>query len=301
MQFTKMHGSGNDYIYIYTDTPDFDPKVKNEETIRRLSDRHFGIGGDGVIFINKVTDGSAAFEMEMYNSDGSYGEMCGNGIRCVAKYVYDNGLTDVTKGLKILSGGSVKELDLTVEDGRVTSVTVDMGLPEIAAAQVPCLLTSNKKVALPATAEKKDACVEAEIEAAGWTWKTTAVSMGNPHTVVFLKSRNELDHFEIEKIGPLFEHHAAYPERVNTEYVFVEDRKNVYMRVWERGAGETLACGTGCCAVATACVLSDLTDNEVTIHALGGDIICRLDEATGHVYMTGPAVTVFCGEISEGI
>ena len=297
MKFTKMHGSGNDYIYIYTDAPDFDPSVKNEETIRRLSDRHFGIGGDGVIFINPVTDGSAAFEMEMYNSDGSYGEMCGNGIRCVAKYVYDNGLSDTTKGLKILSGGSVKELDLTVEDGKVVRVSVDMGLPEIAAAQVPCLLTTNKKVALPASAKEKDACVEAEIDAAGWTWKTTAVSMGNPHTVVFLKSKNELDHFDITKIGPMFEHHAAFPERVNTEYVFVEDRKNVHMRVWERGAGETLACGTGCCAVATACVLSDFTEHEVTIHALGGDIICRLDEATGHIFMTGPAVTVFEGTI----
>ena len=297
MQFTKMHGSGNDYIYIYTDTPDFDPSVKNEETIRYLSDRHFGIGGDGVIFINKVTDHSADFEMEMYNSDGSYGEMCGNGIRCVAKYVYDNGLTRETKGLKILSGGSVKALDLTVEKGKVSSVCVDMGLPEIAAAQVPCLLTSNKKVALTEGAAAKDACVEAEIEAAGWTWKTTAVSMGNPHTVVFLKSKEELDHFDIEKIGPMFEHHAAYPERVNTEFVYVESKDSVHMRVWERGAGETLACGTGCCAVATACILSALTEDEVMIHALGGDISCRLDRTTGHIFMTGPAVSVFTGEM----
>ncbi|MBQ9512332.1 MAG: diaminopimelate epimerase [Lachnospiraceae bacterium] len=297
MQFTKMHGSGNDYIYIYTNTPDFDPKVKNEETIRQLSDRHFGIGGDGVIFINQVTDGSAAFEMEMYNSDGSYGEMCGNGIRCVAKYVYDKGLTDVTKGLKIKSAGSVKELDLTVEHGVVTSVCVDMGMPEINASKVPCLLTTNRKETLCEGGAKVDACVEVEIEAAGWTWKTTAVSMGNPHTVVFLKSKNELDHFEIEKIGPMFEHHAAFPERVNTEFVYIEDESNVYMRVWERGAGETLACGMGCCAVATACVLSGLTKDEVTIHALGGDITCRLDNKTGHIFMTGPATTVFEGSL----
>lgn len=278
MKFTKMHGCGNDYIYVngYKEQIAADRKP---ELVRRLSDRHFGIGGDGVIFINPGK--SASFEMEMYNADGTRAQMCGNGIRCVAKYVYDYGLTDQTS-ITIESFGQVKHLDLTLGgDGKVETVRVNMGAPVLTASEIP-VVSDHEQV------------IDEEIEVDGQHYRMTCVSMGNPHAVVFL---NHLTEDEL-KAGPHFEHHARFPERVNTEFVRVIDRNTVQMRVWERGTGETLACGTGCCATVVACVLNGLTDNKVTVKVLGGEILCEWDQSENLVYMTGPAETVFDGEIA---
>lgn len=288
MKFTKMHGCGNDYIYVngFSEHIDADRKP---ELVRRLSDRHFGIGGDGVIFINPGQN--AEFEMEMYNADGTRAQMCGNGIRCVAKYVYDYGLTDKTV-ITIESFGKVKYLELTLgSDNRVSTVRVNMGAPILNAAEIPVL--SNK-----------DQVVSEEIEVKGQRYKMTCVSMGNPHAVVFindiLDEKNlEIEDFDIEAVGPYFENHARFPERTNTEFVRVIDRNNVQMRVWERGTGETLACGTGCCATTVACVLNGLTDTKVHVKVPGGEILCEWDRQENLVYMTGPAVTVFDGEIDD--
>lgn len=248
--------------------------------MRRLSDRHFGIGGDGVIFINPGK--RASFEMEMYNADGTRAQMCGNGIRCVAKYVYDYGLTDQTS-ITIESFGQVKYLCLTLgADGKVSTVRVNMGAPILTASEIP-VVSGNEQV------------VDEDIEVDGQHYKMTCVSMGNPHAIVFLK---HLSDFEIEKIGPRFEHHTRFPERVNTEFVRVIDRNTVQMRVWERGTGETLACGTGCCATVVACVLNGLTDTKVTVKVLGGELLCEWEQTENLVYMTGPAETVFDGEIA---
>ncbi|MBE5835876.1 MAG: diaminopimelate epimerase [Butyrivibrio sp.] len=287
MRFTKMEGCGNDYVYINGAVE----KVALEdkpELVRRLSDRHFGIGSDGVIFINPVEDGSADFEMEMYNADGSRSEMCGNGIRCVAKYVYDHRMTD-KETVKIVSSGAVKILDLTVENSYVTKVKVDMNAPILEPSKVP--------VALDAEAMKRDKIVDYPITVNGTEYHMTCVSMGNPHAVVFLPEGTDIKAFDIESVGPLFENHEFFPNRTNTEFVVVDDARNVHMRVWERGTGETLACGTGCCATAVACVLNDKTEDEITVHVLGGDIICKWDRELNTVFMTGPATTVFEGEI----
>ena len=256
MKFTKMQGCGNDYVYVNGFTEKLSPEEK-PEIVRSLSDRHFGIGGDGVIFINPAEE--ADFEMEMYNADGSRSEMCGNGIRCVAKYVYDKGLTD-KKDITIVSAGKIKYLKLTVEGktatdrGQVTLVQVNMGNPILAPAEVP--------VTVEATQETADgpAVVNAPIMVDNTEYHMTCVSMGNPHAIVFMEGVKDLD---IEKIGPKFEHHTCFPNRTNTEFVEILDRKNVFMRVWERGTGETLACGTGCCATAVACVLNGLDRKSV--------------------------------------
>ena len=281
MKFTKMHGCGNDYLYING----FEEKLSAEEKpdwVRKVSDRHFGVGGDGAIFINPGKE--AEFEMEMYNADGTRAQMCGNGIRCVAKFVYDKGLTDKTS-ITVESFGKVKYLDLTLgEDGKVASVKVNMGAPILNAKEVPVVSDNDKVINEP-------------IVVNGDTYNMTCVSMGNPHAVVFLEGYDDLKDFEIEKIGPFFESHERFPERVNTEFVRVIDRQTVQMRVWERGTGETLACGTGCCAIAVACVLNGLTDNKITIQVLGGEIVCEWDEERNLVFMTGPATTVFEGEI----
>lgn len=281
MKFTKMHGCGNDYVYING----FEEKISAEEKpdlVRKISDRHFGIGGDGAIFINPGKD--AEFEMEMYNADGTRAQMCGNGIRCVAKFVYDKGLTNKTN-ITIESFGKVKYLDLTLgEDGKVASVRVNMGAPIINAKEVP-VISDNEQV------------INEPIEVEGVTYNMTCVSMGNPHAVVFLDGYDDLRDFEIEKIGPHFENHKRFPERVNTEFVRIIDKNTVQMRVWERGTGETLACGTGCCAIAVACVLNGLTNNRITIQVLGGEIVCEWDQEKNLVFMTGPATTVFEGEI----
>ena len=246
-----------------------------------MSDRHFGVGGDGVIFINASDE--ADFEMEMWNADGTRGEMCGNGIRCVAKYVYDKGLTDKTE-LSILSGGKVKYLKLEVEGGKVLTAKVNMGKPVFVPGEIP--------VVMPEGAER---AVDVPIEAGGETYRMTCVSMGNPHVVLFV---DDVAGLKLENIGPLFEHHARFPKRINTEFVKVVDRSHVEMRVWERGSGETLACGTGACASVAACVLNDLTDNAVTVKLLGGELVIEWDREEDVIYMTGPAATVYEGEIS---
>lgn len=275
LKFTKMEGLGNDYVYVNG----FTEHVENKpEVVRKISDRHFGIGGDGVIFINPCEN--ADFEMEMWNADGTRSEMCGNGIRCVAKYVYDHGMTDKTS-ITIESAGKLKYLDLTVEQGKVSMVRVNMGTPELTAANVP-VVSENEQV------------IDEPITVCGKEYRMTCVSMGNPHAIVYMDNVADL---EIEKIGPFFENHERFPKRVNTEFVRIIDRNTVEMRVWERGTGETLACGTGSTATAVACVLNGLTDEKVTVKLLGGDLFIEWDREKNLAYMTGPATTVFEGEV----
>lgn len=274
MRFTKMHGCGNDYVYINC----FEETVENpNELAIQVSDRHFGIGSDGLILIcpSKVAD----FQMKMYNADGSMGEMCGNGIRCVAKYVYDHGMADKTH-ITIETGAGIKNLDLTVEDGKVSLVRVDMGEPILEPAKIPVV-------------SDKERVVNEPIEVQGQQWRMTCVSMGNPHAVVFV---TDTKHFAIEEIGPCFENHKLFPKRTNTEFVQFISRNEINMRVWERGSGETWACGTGTCASVVACILNGYTDNKVLVHLLGGDLQIEYDETSNHVFMTGPATTVFEGE-----
>lgn len=277
MKFTKMHGCGNDYVYVNGFTEKVADKPK---AVVALSDRHFGIGSDGVIFINPSQQ--ADFEMEMYNADGTRAEMCGNGIRCVGKYVYDHGMTDKTS-ITVESFGKVKYLDLTVENGKVVKVKVNMGKPELTAKDVP-VVSVHEQV------------IDEEIIVKEKSYRMTCVSMGNPHAVVFM---DDVEHLAIEEIGPYFENHERFPNRTNTEFVQVIDDSHVKMRVWERGTGETLACGTGCCATAVACVLNHLTGAHVTVQVLGGEIEIYWDQKENLVYMTGPAVTVFEGETEE--
>lgn len=275
MKFTKMHGCGNDYVYVNC----FEETVEDPAQVARfVSDRHFGIGSDGLILIcpSEVAD----FRMRMFNADGSEGEMCGNGIRCVAKYVYDYGLTDKTC-IRVQTGGGIKELELTVEDGRVALVKVNMGAPILKPARIPIDLEGDRVVDRP-------------IEVDGKTVSITGVSMGNPHAVVFVEDTKSLD---LEKIGPSYEHHPLFPARINTEFVQVLNRHEINMRVWERGSGETLACGTGTCASVVACVLNGLTEPEVDVHLLGGDLHIFYDRKEDTVWMTGPATVVFDGEI----
>lgn len=277
MKFTKMQGCGNDYVYVDGSKEKIDLD-KKPEIVRRLSDRHFGIGGDGVIFINPAAD--ADFEMEMYNADGTRSEMCGNGIRCVAKYVYDKGLTDKEE-LCIVSAGKKKYITLTIENGKAVMVRVNMGTPELCAEKVP-------------VKSEREQVVDEPITVNGKTYRMTCVSMGNPHAVVFME---DVDNLEIEKIGPFFENHEVFPNRTNTEFVRIIDRNTVQMRVWERGTGETLACGTGTCATVVACVLNGLTEDKVTVKVLGGEIFVHWDREENVVYMTGPATHVFDGEV----
>ncbi len=276
IRFTKMQGCGNDYVYI-NGFKERIPEDRKKDIVIALSDRHFGIGSDGVIFINPSN--TANCEMEMYNADGSRAEMCGNGIRCVAKYVYDNSIVKSTH-MTIESAGKTKIIDVFEENGIVTAAKVDMGRPELLSELIP-------------VKAEKDNVIDEPIMVNGREYRMTCVSMGNPHAVVFL----DPDGLDIEKIGPYFESHERFPRKTNTEFVKVLDRQNVRMRVWERGTGETLACGTGCCATAVACVLNGLTDDEITVHVLGGDIKVKWDRENDRVYMTGPATTVFSGEI----
>ncbi len=277
LQFVKMEGAGNDYVYVDGITQHVDDAAK-PDLVRRLSDRHFGIGGDGVIFINAGKQ--AEFEMEMWNADGTRGEMCGNGIRCVGKYVYDHGLTDETE-ITVESFGSVKYLTLYPENGKVTRVRVGMGAPILEAEKIPVKAKTSPVVNTPVVVD-------------GIAYRMTCVSMGNPHAVIFV---DDVDHFPLEKIGPHFEHHDRFPNRTNTEFVQVIDPTQVRMRVWERGTGETLACGTGCCATVVACVLNDKTNNAITVHVLGGDIEVEWDRDANQVWMTGPATEVFEGAV----
>ncbi len=275
MKFTKMQGLGNDYVYVNC----FEEKVENpSELAVKVSDRHFGIGSDGLILIrpSEVAD----FRMTMFNADGSESEMCGNGIRCVGKYVYDYGLTDKTEvSVETLAG--IKYLKFIIKDGKVDMVTVNMGEPILKPELVPVV-------------GEGDAVIDSPIEVAGKEYKMTCVSMGNPHSVVFV---DDVDNFPLHEVGPLFEHHKAFPRRVNAEFCQVIDRTHARMRVWERGTGETLACGTGTCATAVACILNGKTEDEVTVTLLGGDLIIRWDREENVIYMTGPARVVFDGEI----
>ena len=275
MKFTKMHGCGNDYIYV-DGAREIIPAERKSEVVKFLSDRHFGIGGDGVIFINPSD--VADFEMEMYNMDGSRSEMCGNGIRCVGKYVYDHGLTRKTS-LAIVSCGKIKYLELTVEDGRVTKVRVNMGSPVLEAAEIPVVAKLSPVVDIPITVDGRE-------------YRMTCVSMGNPHAVIFSE---EINGISLEETGRELEFHPRFPERANIEFCHVTARDRMEIRVWERGVGETLACGTGACAAVVASVLNDLTDEEVIVKLLGGELSVRWDRKVNHVFLEGPAVKVFDG------
>ena len=275
MKFTKMHGIGNDYVYVNC----FKETVEHpSEMAIKVSDRHFGIGSDGLILIkpSEVADG----KMEMYNADGSQGAMCGNGIRCVAKYMYDYGITDKTS-ISVETKSGIKYLDLTIKDGKVDTVKVNMGTPILKAVDIP-------------VRSEKEQVIDEPVMVDGKEWKITCVSMGNPHAITYI---DDVKNLEIEKIGPKFENHEIFPDRVNTEFVRVIDRNTVEMRVWERGSGETLACGTGACAVAVSSILNGLTEEEVTVKLLGGDLKIFWDRTKNKVYMTGSATTVFDGEI----
>lgn len=274
MKFTKMHGCGNDYVYVNL----FEERVKDPVKLsQKISDRHFGIGGDGLITIGPSK--CADFCMRIYNADGSEAEMCGNGIRCVAKYVYDHGMTRRTK-ISIETGAGIKELALTAEDGMVSQVRVDMGEPVLCAEEIPVISSCDTVISEP-------------IEVDGKEWKMTCVSMGNPHAVVFVPSVKDLP---LDQIGPKFERHARFPKRINTEFVEVLSETEMNMRVWERGSGETLACGTGTCASVMAAILNGFTKDEVLVHLTGGDLLITYDRAGNHIFMTGPATTVFEGE-----
>lgn len=275
MKFTKMQGLGNDYVYVDCTRQELDNPSRISEYV---SDRHFGIGSDGLILIKKST--KADFFMEMYNADGSQGEMCGNGIRCVGKYVYDNGLTNKTE-LAVDTLAGIKYLNLNVEDGKVASVRVNMGAPELKPELIP--------VNMPG-----DRIVSEKLVVDGQEYSITCVSMGNPHAIVYVDDVSKVD---IEKTGPLFENNSVFPKRINTEFIQVADRNNLYMRVWERGSGETLACGTGACASAVASILNGLCEESVTIHLLGGNLKILWDRKNNLVYMEGPAKTVFTGDI----
>lgn len=278
MKFTKMHGCGNDYIYIDC----FEETVTNESELAvSLSDRHFGIGGDGIILIKKGT--KADFEMVMYNADGSRGAMCGNGIRCVAKYVYDKGYTDKTS-FSIESMGAVKYIDVTVENGKVVLAKVDMGAPILKSADVP-------------VKSEKEKVISQKITVADREFDMTCVSMGNPHAVMFIDEHP--GDFDLDFYGAKFECNTdIFPNKVNAEFAKVVDRKNIEMRVFERGTGETLACGTGTCATVVAAILNGYTDNDVTVHLIGGDLQIQWSgKEEDSVFMTGPAACVFTGEI----
>ncbi len=275
-KFTKMQGTGNDYIYFNC----FDQTISHPEDLSMiLSDRHFGIGGDGIVLIcpSEVADA----KMRMFNGDGSEGKMCGNAIRCVGKYLYDRGIVKKERlDIETLSG--IKHLDMKVEGGAVKSVTVDMGKAELQASKIPVIYDAEQVINQP-------------IEVAGQTYRMTCVSMGNPHCVVFM---NDLDHLKLEEIGPDFERHPVFPDRVNTEFVQVLGPRTLRMRVWERGSGETWACGTGACATAVAAVLNGYCkqDEEIEIILKGGTLKINY-RADGTVMMTGGAEIVFDGEI----
>lgn len=277
MKFTKMHGIGNDYVYVNC----FEETVNDPSAAARfVSDRHFGIGSDGLILV-KPSD-VADCEMDMYNLDGSQGAMCGNGIRCVAKFAYDYGIVR-RKNISVATKSGIKYLDLTVKNGKVSSVKVNMGSPILNAKTIPVV-------------SDKEQVINEPLNVDGTTYHITAVSMGNPHAVVYMY---EIDNLDIARTGPLFENHIYFPDRINTEFVKVIDRRTLQMRVWERGSGETLACGTGACAVAVASTLNGLVDEDVpiTVKLLGGDLEILWNRQENLVYMTGPATTVFEGEI----
>ncbi len=275
IKFTKMQGLGNDYVYIDA----IHQKIENESSLAQfVSNRHFGIGSDGLILIceSKVAD----FKMRMFNADGSEAEMCGNGIRCVGKFVYDKGLTNKTT-LKIETLAGIKTLVLNTEEGKVKTVKVDMGEPILESEKIP-VISEEQPV--------KNLILNAD----GKKFKFTCVSMGNPHAITVVENVKK---FDVERYGKILEVDKAFPKRANIEFVEIVDKNNINMRVWERGAGETLACGTGACATAVACNLNELTTKHVNIELLGGMLEIEWNVEDNHIYMTGPAVTVFEGEL----
>ncbi len=286
MRFTKMQGIGNDYIYL--DCVRHPMPADPPALSRRISDRHFGVGSDGLVLI--CPSDKADFRMRMYNADGSESEMCGNATRCIAKYVYERGLTDKTE-ITLETGAGIKILRLHLEAGKVDSVTVDMGEPILRPADIPMDLS---KAETPLSPDRP--AVNFPLTVGDQPFRATAVSMGNPHCVIFRAPGESL---APETWGPRCEVHPLFPRRVNTEFASVEDRTHIRMRVWERGSGETLACGTGACATLVAAVLCGLTDREATLHLLGGDLRIRWDEETNRVLMTGPAAFVFDGDFIE--
>lgn len=272
-----MHGCGNDYVYVNL----FEETIDDPQKLSiAVSDRHFGIGSDGLVTIGPSE--MADFRMRMYNADGSEAEMCGNAIRCVAKYVYDHKLTGSTE-ISVETGAGIKYLSLFVEDGKVAKVRVDMGEPILRPEEIPVEAKGERVIAEPIVVDDKE-------------WKMTCVSMGNPHAVVFVE---DVEHLEIEKYGPKFEHHERFPKRTNTEFVQLISRTEAAMRVWERGSAETWACGTGTCASVMACILNGYTENEVLVHLRGGDLTVEYDPESNHIFMTGPAEEVFSGIYGE--
>ncbi|MFV0417134.1 MAG: diaminopimelate epimerase [Dysgonomonas sp.] len=275
LKFTKMQGAGNDYIYI----DGFNHRIENPSDLAlKLSDRHFGIGSDGLVLI--LPSDICDFRMQMFNSDGSEAEMCGNASRCVGKYVYDNGLTS-KKEITLETKAGVKYISLLDGDSKSRKVTVDMGEPILDPTLIPVDV-------------KEKPVLNYALDVDGKTWGITCVSMGNPHAVIFMTGIKDLD---LPVVGPKFEKHPVFPRKTNTEFIEVVDRNTLNMRVWERGAGETLACGTGACAAAVAAVLNNHCDRNITVHLLGGDLEIEWNPSNNHVYMTGEAVTVFEGEL----
>lgn len=275
MYFTKMHGLGNDYVYVNC----FVEYVREPGRLAGLvSDRHFGIGSDGLILI--CPSEKADFRMEIFNADGSRAEMCGNGIRCLAKYVYEHGMTK-KKELQIETLAGIRRLWLQTEGNAVEQVTVDMGYPVLAADKIP-IISENSRV------------IQEKITIHQTEYRMTGVSMGNPHAVVYVKRVKGID---MNRMGPEFEYHGRFPRRINVEFTEVLSRNSLRVRVWERGAGETLACGTGACAAVVASVLNDLTERQVSVQLEGGELTVLWDAGDGKVYMTGPAETVYDGEI----
>ena len=276
IKFTKMQGLGNDYVYI--DAIHQNINQESSSLAQFVSNRNFGVGSDGLILICKSE--VADFKMRMFNSDGSEAEMCGNGIRCVGKFVYDKSLTDKTEvSIETLAG--IKVLQLNVKDGKVETVRVDMGEPILEPDKIPVISTENPVTNLKAIAEGKD-------------FTFTCVSMGNPHAITIVE---DVQNFDVNKYGKVLEIDKQFPKRINVEFAQIVDEENIKMRVWERGAGETLACGTGACATAVACYLNGYTKRNVTIELLGGKLFIEWNKENNHVYMTGPAVTVFEGEL----
>jgi diaminopimelate epimerase len=276
MKFTKMHGAGNDYIYVNA----IKEQVQNpSELAIRISDRHFGIGSDGLVLI--MASDCADFRMRMFNSDGSESEMCGNASRCIGKYVYDKGLTKQKK-VTLETKAGIRILELTVVDGKVSTVRVDMGEPILDPPSIPMDFPGDYAIQVPISIHGKE-------------YLLNGVSMGNPHAVVFTE---EIDALNLPVIGPEFEHNELFPKRTNTEFVEVINNEHVRMRVWERGAGETLACGTGACAVLVAGVLSGHLQRKAQVDLRGGTLLIEWNADDNHVYMTGEAVTVFEGEIA---
>lgn len=277
IKFTKMHGLGNDYVYMDA----IHQNIENESLLAQfVSNRNFGIGSDGLILICKSD--IADFKMRMFNSDGSEAEMCGNGIRCVGKFVYDKGMTDKTE-VRIETLAGIKVLNFNIKEGKVESVRVDMGEPILEPKNIPVI-------------SEEEIVKNLKIKAIDKEFKFTAVSMGNPHAITLVE---DVKSFDVKKYGEVIEIDSKFPNKTNVEFIEILDKDNIKMRVWERGAGETLACGTGACASVVACILNNLTNSKVKVELLGGFLEIEWNQEDNHVYMTGPAVTVFEGELLE--